>query len=164
MPNKLLLHGIGCGLYLTVPGVPKDRNNAEVLARIPPEELRARMLEAWPVADEGRGPFVWVHLDRGEPIRDLCRVAIPAWDDYLWFGPDRIWFESLGLIVARGGHRTAMCRSCSRYCSEDATRCMNCGAFDADDSMASDYGCSVSVDHSSPMYQMFGGNHATSHG
>ena len=159
MPTKLMLHGIGCGLYLTMPGVPRDRNNAEVLSRIPPEELRARMLEAWPVG--GHEQFVWVHMERGEPLGDLCRLAIPVWDDYLWFGPDREWFESLGLTVKRGGYRRAICRGCSHYCDAEATRCINCGAFDGEDNMASDYGCSVSVDRSSPAFQMFGGDHAS---
>ncbi len=155
MPSKYILHRSDCGLNLRIPDCGCNRLALTAATMISSKELDARHLSIDGFFSDHRGPFAWVRMARGKPTRDLCNLSLPAWDDYLFFGPDRKWFESLGFVVERGGSRAAMCVGCSRYVDENATACHQCGPFDGESSWGMGYGCSRVVNTEDPCYSMF---------
>jgi RNA polymerase subunit RPABC4/transcription elongation factor Spt4 len=164
VPTKFILHRSDCGLLVGSPRIDPQFFPTHFAALVQLAEMESRMLEVGAFFQDRRGPFAWVRMQRGCPLRDLCTLSIPAWDDYLWFGPDRKWFESLGFVVERGGSRAAMCERCSVYVPEDSQACLHCGPFTEERSWATGRGCSVVLDKSDPFNAMFGVEYAASHG
>lgn len=163
MLSKFILHRTDNGLYVRSPRIDPEFFPTHFTAIVSDRELSARLLRVAAFLRDDRGPFAWIIMQRGPAMRDLCRLAWSAWDDYLWSGPDRKWFESLGFVVERGGSRAAMCERCSVYVPEDAQACLHCGPFTEERSWATDRGCSVVLDKSDPFNSMFGVEYAASH-